>query len=136
MMGPDVDDPFPTDPVAATRAVYERWFGIVDHAEDILRIHMRERDHSDERVRAALARIRTAWIESWARSFRRFAGEDSGFDPQRTAQVVVALGLGLLFVYLDAPPDDRPQLREELIDTVVPFTLGGFVALGARDPRQ
>jgi hypothetical protein len=127
-------DRSPGDPVASTRAAYELWFSVVDSDEEVLRMHIRERDHSDGRVRAVLARTRSAWIDSWAESFRRFGGGQPAFDPESAARMVVALGLGLLVVYLDAPPEDRPALRDQLIASAVPFTLGGFVGLGTTRP--
>ncbi|HKE73298.1 MAG TPA: TetR/AcrR family transcriptional regulator [Acidimicrobiales bacterium] len=124
----------PADPVAATRAAFARWFATVDGGEDLVRIHLRERYSPNPRVRAVLTRSHAAWIDAWAESFQRFAGPGSSFDPRQAARVVVAIGLGLLLTYLDAPPEDRPALRRELIDAAVPFTVGGFVALGAADP--
>jgi AcrR family transcriptional regulator len=124
----------PIDPVAATRAAYARWFASVDSGEDLVRIHMRERYNPDPRIRSALERSREAWVDTWAESFQRFARANSCFDPRRAAQIVVAVGLGLLLSYLDAAPEDPPALRRELLDAAVPFTIGGFVALGAVPP--
>jgi AcrR family transcriptional regulator len=121
----------PADPAGATRAAFARWFATVDGGEDLVRIHMRERYSPDPRIREVLARSHAAWVDAWADSFRRFAGPGSSFDPRQAARIVVAVGLGLILTYLDAPPEDRPALRRELIDAAVPFTIGGFVALGA-----
>jgi AcrR family transcriptional regulator len=125
-----------SDPVAATRAAFARWFSTIDSGEDMVRIHMRERYNPDPRIRSVLARSRAAWIETWAASFERFAGPHSSFDPHQAARMVMAVGMGLILAYLDAPHEDRPQLRRELLDAAVPFTIGGFVALGASDPPR
>jgi len=123
-----------TDPETYTRAAYDRWFAVIDTAEDLFRIMSRERSNGDERIHALLTRIRESWIQSWTASYERFATDGSSFDPRQAAQVIVALGLGLLLVYLDAPAVERPALKQELLDAVVPFTLGGFRALGAVTP--
>jgi AcrR family transcriptional regulator len=129
----EVADRVPDDPAAAARSSFERWFAIVDTGEDIIRIQLQERENPDERIRALLARLRQGWLDSLTASYRRFAGEGSSFDPRQAARVVLALGLGVLIVYLDAPPEARPALRKEWLDALVPFTVGGFAALGATE---
>jgi AcrR family transcriptional regulator len=129
----DID---PCDPELNTRVSYDRWFSAIDSSEDIFRILLRERDNDDERIRELLARIRQGWIEAWTGTYERFATDDTSFDPRQAAQTVVALGLGLLLVYLDAPPEARPALKQELLSAVVPFTLGGFAGLGAVKPDE
>jgi AcrR family transcriptional regulator len=124
----------PSDPVAATRAAFARWFATIDSGEDLVRIHMRERYNPDPRIRSVLARSRAAWTEAWAGSFERFAGPHSSFDPHQAARMVMAVGMGMILAYLDAAPEDRAALRRELLDAAVPFTIGGFVALGAVEP--
>ena len=121
----------PDDPIDATRAAFEAFFALVDGGEDIVRIQMRERDNPDERVRSRLARSRAGWVDVWAAEFERYAGPGSSFDPRGAAEAVVALGLGVLHLYLDTAREDRPARRASLLDTLVPFTVGGFVALGA-----
>jgi AcrR family transcriptional regulator len=125
-----------SDPVAATRAAFARWFATIDSGEDLVRIHMRERYNPDPRIRSVLARSRAAWTEAWAASFERFAGPHSSFDPHQAARMVMAVGMGLILAYLDAPREDRAALRREMLDAAVPFTIGGFVALGAAEPPR
>jgi AcrR family transcriptional regulator len=125
----------PTDPTEATRAAYEALFALVDGGEDIMRIQMRERDHPDERISSMLARSRAGWVDVWATEFERYAGPGSPFDPRGAAEAVVALGLGAVQLYLDVPAAGRAARRESLLATLVPFTVGGFVALGAVPER-
>ncbi|HEY8544404.1 MAG TPA: TetR/AcrR family transcriptional regulator [Acidimicrobiales bacterium] len=120
------------DPVEGTRAGYELLFAMVDAAEDLVRIQFRERDNHDERVRRLLERIRQSWLDSLTASYQRLTDRNPGFDPGQGAQMVRALTIGVLFAYLDTPPKRRAALRKELIDALVPFTLGGLEALGAR----
>lgn len=124
-----------SDPVERTCATFERFFALIDRGEEVVRIQMRERDNPDERIRSILARSRAAWVESWTAAFQHLAGDRGGFDPQAAAQMVMAVGLGSMLLYMDTPVEDRPSVRASLLDALVPFTLGGFVALGARRPR-
>lgn len=128
----DATEATQSGPPSAVRASYELWFTIVDTAEDVIRIQLRERHNPDERIQALLAGLRQEWVASVTASYERFAGPGTSFDPRKVAQVMVALGLGVLIVYLDTPTEARPELKRDLLDTLVPFTLGGFAELGAQ----
>ena len=111
------------------RRAFETWFDMVDGAEDLFRIQLRERENSDPRVRALIRELRQGWVVSIADALRGQAASPS-VDPDLAAQLVASLAYGILADYLDAPPKEREALRTALADALPKFVAGGVAGLG------
>lgn len=71
-----------------------------------------------------------SWIERVANYFCRDAADDvSSADCRLAAQFVIHLGLISVALYQDLPEDERPKVRERLLEGLVRFTMGGLPAL-------
>jgi len=115
------------------RDSYALVFENVDRDEEVLRITLKERDSGDAEVRKFLRADRQRWLADLAEDYRRFApgGKEKAFDAELAAELIVALCLGAVAQYLEAPANARPALRDHLLDGLVRFTLGGVPALAA-----
>ena len=134
LSAPELRDPA-SDPATAARHGYRVWFELIDGAEDLFRIQMRERYNRDERVRALLAQVRGRWIEAVAANLAaRNPDAKSPFDRAVASQLIAALSTGVLTHYLDTAPHRRAALRESLIDALADFTIGGLAGLAATSP--
>ena len=107
---------------------------MVDDHEDLVRIQLREASHPDPLVRKPLARIREMWITSLSSSFQRLSSDAVAFDADMAAELVAALGNGILRHYLDLSPRARSRQRKRLIDGLARFTVSGFVGLSSAVP--
>ena len=114
--------------LAAQRA-FEAWFDLVDGAEELFRIQLRERQNPDARVRSLIAEFRERWITTFTAFLR-----GRGFaDAQRSARLIAMLTTGILLEYLDASKDERPALRAEITQTLPAFVTGGVASLSGPD---
>lgn len=123
-IGADVD----ADPVERARRGFEMWFALVDGAEDLFRIQLRERENRDPRVRELIRGLRRRWVASIAGALGE-RSEATSVDPELIARIVASLTYGVLAEYLDAPPEERAALRSTLIATLPEFVVGGVAAL-------
>jgi AcrR family transcriptional regulator len=114
--------------LAAQRA-FEAWFDLVDDAEDLFRIQLRERQNPDARVRSLVAGFRERWIATFT-AFLRTRGFP---DPGRAARLVAMLNTGILMEYLDTSKDERRALRAEITQTLPAFVTGGVASLSGPD---
>jgi hypothetical protein len=97
---------------------------------DLLRIQRRERDSDDPVFAKYLRENHESWIERVANYFCRDAADDvSSADCRLAAQFVIHLGLISVALYQDLPEDERPKVRERLLEGLVRFTMGGLPAL-------
>jgi AcrR family transcriptional regulator len=120
------------DPEQRARRAFETWFAMVDGAEDLFRIQLRERENPDPRVRALIQALRQRWIATIAASLR----EQTDFghvDPELTARLIASLTYGVLVDYLDTSADERAALRTTLIDALPRFVAGGVAGLDTPD---
>ena len=109
----------------------DTWFGVVDADLDLFRIMLREHASEDPRVREGVRSIRQRWSEALAIEIAQLApATATGLDADVAAGFVVALVVGLLPDYIDAPPRRRRARRRELVTSLTPFLLGGLAALG------
>jgi hypothetical protein len=97
---------------------------MVDGAEDLFRIQLRERENPDPRVRALIQGLRQRWIATIATTLREQARSDQ-IDPELAARLIASLTYGVLIDYLDTPVDERATLRTRLIDALPRFVAGG-----------
>jgi len=112
------------------RDIYAMILDNVDENPDLVRIQLRERGSDDERVRHSLRTARERWIASVAEDYRSIS-KASGLEVEAhlLASLTVALALGAMAQYLEAPRSQRQALRERLLDGLVRFTMGGMPAL-------
>lgn len=121
----------PSDsPLERIRAANRLVFDLIDADEPVLRIHMKERNNPDPRVREALARARRSWNEG-VRDNLAAGLPTGGPEPLTAATMLSALGTGAMVGYLDLPPSERARVRPALIEAISCFTLGGLTALAA-----
>ena len=72
------------------------------------------------------------WITSLSSSFQRLSSDAVAFDADMAAELVAALGNGILRHYLDLSPRERSRQRKRLIDGSARFHgVGLRRALGA-----
>jgi len=117
------------------RDSYRMVFDMARERQEELRIGLRERDSEDLRVRAFLREDRERWVESLAEDYEALLGRDElALDARLAAELVVALSLGSVARWLEAPPEERPAVRERLLEGLVHFTLGGLPALAKAAP--
>jgi len=112
------------------RELYSMILDNVDENPDLVAIQLRERGSDDERVRRSLRTARERWIASVAEDYWKIS-QASGVDVRADllANLTVALALGAMAQYLEAPLSQRQELRERLLDGLVRFTMGGIPAL-------
>ena len=118
------------DPIERARRGFEMWFTLVDGAEDLFRIQLRERENPDPRVRGLIRDLRQRWVSNIAATLEENADARS-VDPDLIARVVASLAYGVLADYLDSPPGERAALRSVLLETLPRFVVGGIAALDA-----
>lgn len=124
----------PWTPLTVAADAYDRLLRMVDDHEDLVRIQLREASHPDPLVRQPLIRIREMWITSLSTGFRRLSSDDAVFDADLAAELVAALGNGILRHYLDLAPRARSRQRKRLIDGLARFTVSGFAGLSRPAP--
>lgn len=128
-----------TDPDQRAQSAFETWFAMVDGAEDLFRIQVRERDNPDPRVRTLVQALRQRWIATIAANLRERTGTGT-VDADLAARLIASLTYGVLIDYLDTPADERAALRATLIDALPRFVTGGVTALDTagrvRDPAR
>ncbi|MEO0493999.1 MAG: TetR/AcrR family transcriptional regulator [Actinomycetota bacterium] len=127
----DAAEPTPdAGPVALVRRAFETWFQLVDGAEDLFRIQLRERSNTDPRVQAAVEAVRERWVDTVATQLRRARTD---LDAGQAARVLSSLTSGLLLDYLATDPADRATFRAERLETVPAFVVAGLDGLADRD---
>lgn len=119
-----------TDPAVPARRAFETWFDMVDGAEDLFRIQLRERDNPDPRVRAMIQRSRQRWVATIAAALRERTVSNHA---DLAARLIASLTYGVLADYLDTPIDEREALRATLIDALPRFVAAGVTGLDAGD---
>ena len=121
-----------------TRRTLTTLFDLVDAAEDVARVLLRERHSADPRVRAFLAHNRNLWLAHLATNFDALA-EASGdrLDTTGLAEMILTLAEGALTVYLDMPREERPAERARVHRNLTVFIIGGissFANMTSGDP--
>ena len=107
---------------------FAAWFAMVDGAEDLFRIQVRERENPDPRVRTLIQGLRQRWIATISALLRERDGSGHT-DPDLTARLIASLAHGVLIDYLDTPADERDAIRTALIDALPRFVAGGVAGL-------
>lgn len=110
---------------------------LADIAEDLHRIQLRERNNADKRVRDLLSTRRkqaTSVLATRLASQERLDTE--AFDGQLAAGLVMSLLNGVITDYLDLPKKTRAATRDQLIEGIVAFTVGGLLGLADADEHQ
>ena len=120
------------DRFAATRQVFATWFDMIDGAEDIVRIQLREQQNSDPRVQEIIRSLRQRAVATLASVLRRRLGDDA-LDAELAAHLVAALAYGVLMEYLDTPTAQRATRRAELTEGLARFVSGGIDGLRTPD---
>ena len=118
-------------PVDALRRPFELLFDILDGADDLFRIAIREAQSSNERVRHLLRDFRGRWVELMASRIRARFPDEAPFDVDTVALLVNAMCFGIAVQYLDLPKARRPEARSRFIDTMSVFVSGGVAALAS-----
>lgn len=117
----------PISIVDVARLSYSRMFDVVDENEDLARIQLRDHDHPDPDVSRPLKALRKGWVDTMARGYAGLTP-----DPAAAAEIVVALVIGTVTLYLDMPKAKRRKARKRLVENLTTFTLGGFLALSQK----
>lgn len=120
------------DPVERARRGFEIWFTLVDGAEDLFRIQLRERENPDPRVRELIRELRRRWVASISATLRERSAAVS-VDPDLIARIIASLAYGILAEYLDSAPDERAALRSVFVTTLPEFVVAGVAALDAEN---
>lgn len=115
--------------VETTRLPLEYLFDILDGADDLFRIAIREAQSTDERVRGLLREMQNKWIELLTQRLRPRLPHDSASDLETVAVVVYSMCLGMGVHYLDLPEADRPAARKRYLDAMSVFVHAGVTAL-------
>ncbi len=112
-----------------TRRTLTTLFDVVEDAEDMARVLLRERHSAEPRVRAFLEHNRDLWIAHLASHFDALA-EASGdrLDTKGLADIILTLAEGALTVYLDIPAREQPAARERMLHNMTVFIIGGIEA--------
>jgi AcrR family transcriptional regulator len=111
---------------------YETLFDLTPDDESVARIHLRERDSEDPRVRAFLTENRRRWIRSLAADYERLSDSaGTQLDADLTATLIVGLSLAAQAEYFETPEADREAAKARLVEGLVQFTLGGVPGLAA-----
>jgi AcrR family transcriptional regulator len=111
------------------RQSFAKVFDMVDSNEDLVRIQHRDRDHPDPDVSRPLRALRDGWVDTLTTAYQGMTP-----DPAAAAELVVALVVGVVNLYIDIPKRRRPAARERLVDNLTTFTIGGFLALSYKSP--
>jgi AcrR family transcriptional regulator len=112
------------------RELYSMILDNVDENPDLVAIQLRERGSDDERVSRSLRSARERWIASVAEDYQKISQASSiEVEAHLLASLTVALALGAMAQYLEAPRSERPEFRERLLEGLVRFTLGGIPAM-------
>jgi AcrR family transcriptional regulator len=117
------------DLYGVTRSSWARLLDLVDQYEDLFRISLRERGNPDPDVAGPLAEVHAAWADALGSNYREFPGRAPEFPTAAAGTLVTALGAGVIQHYLELAPARRPRERDELLDQLTSFTLGGFMGL-------
>ena len=113
------------------------WLELVDSAEDLYRIQIRERNNPDKRVRKLVAEVRQRTAKRLASTPHPGGGLDSLVgDPQLAGRLVGALTTGMLMEYLDMPKRQRATDRDVVIDGMTAFIAGGLRGLSEANPAK
>jgi AcrR family transcriptional regulator len=113
---------------------WRRLLDMADAHEPLFRIQVRERGNADPAVAGPLGAVEATWTEALHETYRTTAAFPEGFPTDVAAELVLALGRGTLEAYLAWSPAERAARRDELVDQLAAFTLGGFDGL-ARSGR-
>lgn len=120
--------------VERARRGFELWFTLVDGAEDLFRIQLRERENPDPRVRELIRDLRRRWVAGIAANLDDQA-DGASIDPDLIARIVASLAYGVLAEYLDTPSGERTELRSRFLADLPAFVVGGIAEL-SRQPTQ
>ena len=104
-------------------------FDLLDGADDLLRIAIREAQSPHEPVRELLRQIRASWVELIALRIGSRFPDGAPFDVELAAQLVNAMCLGIVVHYIDLPEPERPAARTQLIDGMAAFATSGLLGL-------
>ncbi len=116
------------EPEQRARRAFETWFDLVDGAEDLFRIQLRERENSDPRVRSLIQGLRQRFIATIIAALQERTGSGH-IDHDLAARLIASLTYGVLLDYLDTPTKERAALRTILIDALPRFVAGGLSGL-------
>ncbi len=116
------------DPVDRARRAFQVWLALVDGAEDLFRIQLRERQNPDPRVRDRIQQLRQRWVDTIADAVRA-QGRSLPADLDLAASLIASLTYGVLVDYLDTPRSQRAPLRAKLLDVLPRFVVGGAAGL-------
>lgn len=119
------------------RDSYELLFELAETCTDVLRIQLKERNSPEPRVRAYILSDRERWLSHLSRDFAQLAKAGGvAINCDDAAELVVALSVGALTRYLEASEDERPAVRDRLLENLVRFTTGGLHALASPTPGR
>lgn len=124
-----------TSPVEALRRRLLLLFDLVDGAEDLFRIQLRERNNTDKRVRDLVTDLRHR--SSGLLAERLGANEklnSSSFDQELAARLTMALFTGVVADYLDMSEKQRSTERDRLATGIATFVIGGLTGLANQKP--
>lgn len=109
---------------------YSLLFDVADEHPDGMRIHLREPELEDPRIRSFIEEDRMRWQHGLAADYARIA-EARGvpLEAELAAELIGVLAHGVLQHYLSLPQEERPKARERLLRGVVRLTLRGLVGL-------
>lgn len=113
---------------------WRRLLDMADAHEPLFRIQVRERGNSDPAVAGPLGAVEDTWAEALHTTYRTEGAFPEGFPTDVAAELVLALARGTLETYLSWSAAERAARREQLVQDLAAFTVGGFDGLARRSP--
>ncbi len=126
------DRPATTDITELAEDAWSRLLAMVDAHEDLFQIVRRERRNPDPAIAPAIARVQERWVSTLADAYRSLAGTPDDFPAGAAAELVAALGGGIVDAYLDLTADERAARRRDLASDLAAFSVAGVDGLARR----
>jgi AcrR family transcriptional regulator len=115
---------------------WRRLLDMADAHDALFRIQVRERGNTDPAVAGPLGAVESRWSEALHDTYRTTGVFPVDFPTDAAAALVLALARGTLEAYLSWSPSERTARRDQLVEDLAAFTLGGFDGLARSRPRR
>ena len=119
------------------RDSFEMIFRLAEKTPDLFRVLLSQAPEPDPQIRQLLRDARHHWIEGWIDDGRRMgpARGSAETNLRLGAELIHAMSSGALLTFLEGSPRERNQRRNDLIEGLVRFCVGGLPAL-LGSPRE
>ncbi|MEM7326111.1 MAG: TetR/AcrR family transcriptional regulator [Actinomycetota bacterium] len=107
-------------------ALWEAFLSLVDTRADVVTIQLRETHSPHPQIAEAIKRLTDLRITYLADRYQRLAIPGRVVDGDAVAEMLAALSLGALTMYLHVPEADRPRRKAELVERLTTMSLSGI----------